>query len=356
MGPRKKILGALAGVLMSCQAPAAAVPEDTRAIARLLKQIHGGTLTERIERFSARFVGTKYSDYALGEGDSGKYDRNPRFRTDAFNCTTFVETVMALALSHDVSGFEKTLDRIRYRKGEVSFATRNHFPCADWIPNNTAEGFLTDITARIAGPIGVKTATALVDRRGWFENLPPSAIQIPGISPQKAAQKLAALHAEGKPFAPQEASVPYIPLDKILTRAPVPPEELARRKQEEQAVEEKFRNPDAAGDDPKHQALVALRQGYVLKETEVDPGFLDRIPSGTILNIVRPNWKIPGTHLNISHQGWVIRKKGVAYFRHTSRSGGERLKDVTLASYLKLCLLSPPIKGINLLQVNAPSP
>ena len=90
--------------------------------------------------------------------------------------------------------------------------------------------------------------------------------------------------------------------------------------------------------------------------TQVDAAFLDRVPSGTILNIVRPGFRVHGTETSISHQGFVIRKNGQPYFRHVSRTGGGRVKDVLLGNYLTLCLLSPPIKGIHLLKVNAPSP
>jgi hypothetical protein len=93
-----------------------------------------------------------------------------------------------------------------------------------------------------------------------------------------------------------------------------------------------------------------MRLKYLVQDVQVDESFLSSIPTATLLNVVRPGWEIPGTQMNISHQGWVIRKKAGVYFRHASRSGGG-VKDVLFSNYLRLCLLLPSIKGVNLLAV-----
>ena len=95
-----------------------------------------------------------------------------------------------------------------------------------------------------------------------------------------------------------------------------------------------------------------LKLKYLIQDAEVDGRFLSEIPSGTLINFVRPNYSVPGTRLLISHQGMVFRKKGMPYFRHVSLSGGGRTKDVPLANYLRLCLLNPAIHGIQVLQIN----
>jgi hypothetical protein len=325
---------------------------DTR---HLLKRVKGGSLSTRMEKFSAAFLGQPFGDAPLGEGETGKYDRNPLYRTDRFDCTTFIETVLALALSKTQAEFEKKLTRIRYADGKISFTRRNHFPCADWIPHNTEAGFIVDITAQVAGPLGVETATAKIDKKGWYENLKADAIQIPGLSDTVKSALLNELHAEGAAFPPETASIPYIPLSKLITRKAPTDEEIKARKADEEALEAKLRAEPVTTDPAKHEAhihaeIVNHRLAYVDKDAVVDETFLKTVPSGIILNVVRPNFKIPGTHLNVSHQGLIIRRKDVAYFRHVSKTGGERVKDVPLSNYLRLCLLSPPIKGINLLQ------
>jgi hypothetical protein len=350
------------GIAASGWATSPANNSEAEKITALLQSIKGATVTERIEKFSGKFIGAPFDDSALGEGPRGKYDQNPLYRTDVFDCTTYVETVLALALSKKLLDFERNLNRIRYHDGHVSFTSRNHFPCADWIPNNEAQGLLTDITAQVAGQAGVHMATAIVDKKGWYEALPPSAIRISGLSDAKRKELLKELHAEGSKFERRTVSLDYLPLDGIISRKEVPPEERQRRKQEEEAYLARRAQEGASlsgemlkiFEEATHDGLVDLRFHYVLGESQVDPRFLENIPSGVILSVVRPNWKIPGTHMNVSHQGFVIRKNNEPYFRHASATGGGRVKDVALANYLRLCLLTPQVKGIHLLQASEP--
>lgn len=108
-------------------------------------------LADRMELISAAFVGAPYLLSPLGEGPGNGPDPDPRFRADAFDCTTFVETTLALALAPDLARGQQLLDVIRYRGGQADFAQRNHFPMAQWIPNNMARGFLVDITQEVGG-------------------------------------------------------------------------------------------------------------------------------------------------------------------------------------------------------------
>lgn len=332
---------------------------DSERLTKMLRGVKATDVTERIERFSEKFIGAKYLASPLGEGPSGKYDRNPLFRTDVFDCTTYVETVVSLALSRNFSEFENKLREIRYQKGHVDFVSRNHFPCADWLPNNEKSGVLIDITEEVGAKIGLGTATAIVDKKGWYENLPATVVRRTDLAPAEVEQLHGQLKKEGARFTAQPYSVSYIPLDKIVTKKTVHPDEQTRRKGEEEELAAKRRQdrgPMSDEDRGKHETqlhdeIVGMRLQYLIRDAEVDEKFLATIPSGTILNVVKPNWKVAGTHMNVSHQGFVIQRNGATYFRHVSRSGGERLKDVLLANYLRLCLLTPYVKGFNLVKV-----
>jgi hypothetical protein len=79
----------------------------------------------------------------------------------------------------------------------------------------------------------------------------------------------------------------------------------------------------------------------------------DRIPSGSVINVVRPNWDLVaqiGTHLNISHQGFAVRKNGLLYFLEASEVL-EKVAMVPMADYLREYLDSPTIKGIDVLVI-----
>ena len=257
---------------------------------------------DRVLENGESLLGVPYVAAPFGEGPLGRYDRNPLSRLDAFDCTTFVETVTALSISNSTDEFQKTLNRIRYKDGDVSFVARNHFTDLDWIPNNVRAGYYRDVTDSMA-PGRTLVARAMIDKRAWYAKMPPSRIQIPGISEGERAKLLVELHAEGAAFTPEEAAVPYIPLT----------------------------------------ALFGPGGGEIF----------DRIPSGSVVDIVRPNWDLVasiGTHLNISHQGFAVRKDGVLYFLEASEVLG-RVAMVPLADYLRAYLDSPTIKGIDVLEI-----
>lgn len=75
-------------------------------------------------------------------------------RFDSLDCTTFVETVLALEMTleerrsswHD---FAYNLERLRYRSGSLNgYASRLHY-VSDWIIDNSHRGNLQEVTERI---------------------------------------------------------------------------------------------------------------------------------------------------------------------------------------------------------------
>lgn len=120
---------------------------------RLLKSVANERDTGmRGEAISARFLGLPYVVNSLG-GGAGLPERLT-IRLDAFDCVTYIETVLALARSGDAEEFEANLIRIRYKNGEVSWQKRNHY-MVDWWRNNEREGFIRNITR--GGEAVVKT-------------------------------------------------------------------------------------------------------------------------------------------------------------------------------------------------------
>jgi len=73
-----------------------------------------------------------------------------------FDCTTFVETVLAMAVHSDIdalspSQFSRHLKRIRYRSGKIEgYASRLHY-FTDWLSDNQKKKILMDITGRLGG-------------------------------------------------------------------------------------------------------------------------------------------------------------------------------------------------------------
>jgi len=124
---------------------------------------------ERVERLSALFVGVPYGDYPLGEGSG--VEPQPRWRVDQVDCQTFVETVLAMANARSLERAKQVLDDIRYAGDppKVSFATLNHFTEAQWLPSNSAKGYLREET-RTIDPRAERTTLSL--RRKQWEKVP----------------------------------------------------------------------------------------------------------------------------------------------------------------------------------------
>ena len=76
-------------------------------------------------------------------------------RTDALDCTTFVETVLAFCIAdkrgeRDFNGFKKALTDVRYRDGILNgYTSRLHY-FSDWIRNNEQMGFVKECTSETA--------------------------------------------------------------------------------------------------------------------------------------------------------------------------------------------------------------
>jgi len=99
-----------------------------------------GGFASRLDSVGRSFLGRPYKLGPLGEGDSALGEAKPRFRTDSFDCLTYIETVEALARSAKTDSVVPVLDRIRYEGGRVGWGSRNHYTEADWLPANARAG------------------------------------------------------------------------------------------------------------------------------------------------------------------------------------------------------------------------
>lgn len=290
--------------------PPANYSQADREIEQLYHEINAKknlTLNQRLHFFSAYFKNKPYQLGALGEGEQGLYDQYPLYRTDAFDCLTYVETVIALSLSNNLEQFTQTLKKIRYHNGQANFIQRNHFTSLDWNKNN--QHLLKDITTKIIDktrqPI-YKTAIATINKPAWYSHFTTNNIRLSQTTPNLTAQRLHQLKQQGRKLAVTQASINYLPISKLFSHG--------KAKQE----------------------------------------LFNQIPDGAIIEIVRPNWNLAdkiGTCLNVSHLGFAIRKNGKLYFREASQLK-KKVRDSLLAVYLKKYINSPTVKGINIQRIS----
>ena len=104
---------------------------------------------ERTAYIARQFVGVPYQGHTLEAPVEVL-----TVRLDSLDCTTFVETAMALSAT---AGEKRTswrdylynLERLRYRGGKLDgYPSRLHYIC-DWAVDNAHRGNLTDVTDRI---------------------------------------------------------------------------------------------------------------------------------------------------------------------------------------------------------------
>ncbi len=111
---------------------------------------------ERIAFLSEKFLGIPYKESTLiGDVNSPEIFV---VNLEGVDCFTFIDYVEAMRLSSSFDEFKENLKEVRYKSGNVSFKSRNHF-FTDWKEFNPE--FVDDITEEIGGRNVVKTLKVL---------------------------------------------------------------------------------------------------------------------------------------------------------------------------------------------------
>jgi hypothetical protein len=245
----------------------------------------------RFAQISGYFLGKPYILHPAGEGENAPFNEGPLYRTDAFDCTTYVEIVLALNKAQSLAGFQQQIKAIRYQNGEINFFQRNHFTSVDWNMNNAKKGYIHDITCAVDPQC--KVAQVKIDKPNWYRHFAASDLKLLQILPaEQIQQRLEALHQHAKTVSTEYSRTPYIP----------------------------------------------MRQLFLVKDERLLPNetLFDRIPSNSLIEIVYNPYsqqdKI-GTDLVVAHMGFVLRTAEGLVFRQAS-SVYKQVVDVPLAAYL----------------------
>lgn len=101
------------------------------------------SIGERMKYISGRLLGLPYIANPL-IGSPGAPEELVT-RMDAFDCTTYLQTVLALGLAKSANEFVARLREIRYVDGDVNYHKRLHYT-TDWAQSQVRRGLLTDLT------------------------------------------------------------------------------------------------------------------------------------------------------------------------------------------------------------------
>lgn len=150
---------------------------DTARITRILIDECANQDAGNVARIAKLFVGTPYKSSTL-EGDSIE---TLRINLDEFDCTTFMETALALAYTafenrQSWRDYAYNLRRLRYRNGITDgYPSRLHY-MSEWIIDNVSRGNIKEITGDMPGVrYNVKTLDYMSSHREAYPALADSA-------------------------------------------------------------------------------------------------------------------------------------------------------------------------------------
>jgi len=135
-------------------------------------------ITNRMQKLADIFVGRPYIANSLIGGPNEPEELVVNLK--AFDCVTFIESVLALARGKSPAGFLSELKEIRYRHGLVNWASRLHY-FSDWMKSNQRRGIVR-IRTRGAGSYSIEKTLAdfkgLPARTVRFQIVPKSKVHL----------------------------------------------------------------------------------------------------------------------------------------------------------------------------------
>ncbi len=268
--------------------------------------------TIRLAGASAWLLGKPYLLFPNGEGPQGQIDQAPLYRSDAFDCTTYVVTAIALAQSQNIAVFKQHYQNLMYKHGQVDFFHRNHFASIDFNENNEASGAFINVTSSLGAnnhQISIQTLTSDINKPAWYQRTglqrvrlltPPSQRQLKQIQQWlKSYQNLS---------QDMKVSVDYIPTSVLIKRS-----------------------------------------------GEVNLAMLKQIPNGSLIEIVYRDPKDIadfGTNLQIAHMGFVFDTSHGQVFREAS-SLYDKVIDIPLSVELRNLQQDPTVLGIHVEKITS---
>jgi hypothetical protein len=208
------------GLKTGPRGPAAVIYSPNAELQSLFRTAEGLTLGERVGLWSERLRENPKLLSWLEDASARVHNDNAPYIPEAFDCTTFVETVAALARSEQAYDVADQILAIRYKDGIPSYFNRNHFPEADWIPNNEQSNILEDITTQVARSAQIRTSSVskVIEKRKWFLNQPDSPVgRMPASSsiianiPEQVATTLSYI-----PLSQVKQVLPFLPNGAII--------------------------------------------------------------------------------------------------------------------------------------------
>lgn len=184
--PRRSLPLLLLALIALTPAPAFAIPRplppDEAKFADFAATIaREGEMSALVARVARTFLGRPYIANTLNEPKAAAQlaaeDAEPLVcRLDAFDCVTLVESSLAIARAiaadrPDWGGYQRELERLRYREGRrEGYASRLHY-FSEWIADNERRGNLRDLTPSLGGVPDPRPIRFMTAHRSAYKKL-----------------------------------------------------------------------------------------------------------------------------------------------------------------------------------------
>lgn len=236
------------------------------------------------------------SQGANGEGEQCEGDihqhtcehiqQDPIYRTDGFDCTTYVTQVLALLDANNPNQYLKNLLMIKYGAANkpastVTFYNRNNFISCDFNRINHLNGLLQDASQKEPLKRLSRSTSTIIDRQSWFKHLPkkPTIRVFNKLIGKKMLNRLdSGYPSQVHVFPVVHQAINYIPLSYFFT-------------------------------------INKTRKGSVIIPVSKN---IDQIPTPSVIEIIRNDalWKIHGITISkFLHTGILVSHMGIL-FRH----------------------------------------
>ena len=272
----------------------------------LINAYQSTDFSTRFHGFAQAFIGIPYYLSALGEGRGADFDEYPCYRSDAVDCVTFVNTVLALLLSQSVDCFKRNMALVSYGDSQIAYDRRFHFTVSQWNVFLSQKKILKDITKDLSLLLPnqvLRQSHICINQRSWYARKTIDDVRLLDNATEENKQYcLDQLLKSVRHAQPLESRIEFIPFNVLF--------------------------------------LLTLEDRHL---------FYSFIPCGVIVEIVRENWAIEeniGTPLDVCHMGLIREVNGQMYCQHASSVQGRvvmELCDDCFQSWLAL----DPSSGIN---------
>jgi Protein of unknown function (DUF1460) len=184
-----------------------------------LRQLGELPFSQRVEALCRHFLGTPHVDDPFGEGEAGRFDRQPIVRFDAFDCVSYAETVLALAVGLSLRRAAELVALMRYQSGCVAFEDRCHWIAGQWVPHNLAAGLLTNHLPSSPDET-LRSFECTIDWAEWYGALPLERVRRPDVSPEERLRVWEELRQFGRGCGYLRVEQSFFPFSRLFCPTP----------------------------------------------------------------------------------------------------------------------------------------